>query len=42
MGAFYDNGNEVVGQFSKEKILGVFGAVEYDMAYEMMDDMAKE
>ena len=29
-GAFYDNGNEVVGQFSKEKILGVFGAVEYE------------
>ena len=38
MGAFYDNGNEVVGQFSKEKILGVFGAVEY----EMMEAMASE
>ena len=30
-GAFYDNGNEVVGQFNKEMILGVFGAVEYEM-----------
>ena len=34
MGTFYDNGNEVVGEFSKSDILGVFGAAEY----EMMDD----
>ena len=29
-GAFYDNGNEVVGQFSKMDIMGVFGALEAD------------
>ena len=28
-GAFYDNGNEVVGGFSKMDITGAFGAVEY-------------
>jgi hypothetical protein len=38
MGAFYDNGNEVVGEFNKSKILGVFGAVEYEMM-DTMDDM---
>ena len=37
-GAFYDGGNEVVGNFNKEDIVGVFGAVEYDMP--AMDDMA--
>ena len=31
MGAFYDNGNEVVGEFDKMDIMGVFGAVEDDM-----------
>ena len=36
MGQFYDNGNEVVGEFDKEDIMGVFGAVEYEM---MADDM---
>jgi hypothetical protein len=35
-GAFYDNGNEVVGEFNKHKVLGVFGAVEY--MDDMMDD----
>lgn len=30
-GRFYDNGNEVVGQFSRSDILGVFGAVEAEM-----------
>ena len=38
VGAFYDNGNEVVGEFNKSKILGVFGAVEYEMM-DTMDDM---
>ena len=28
-GTFYDNGNEVVGEFNKMDILGAFGAVEY-------------
>ena len=36
MGTFYDNGNEVVGEFNKEDIMGVFGAMEYDMP--AMDD----
>ena len=36
-GAFYDNGNEVVGQFEKEDILGVFGAMEYEMMDGAMD-----
>ena len=35
-GAFYDNGNEVVGGFSKMDITGAFGAVEY------MDDTMTE
>ena len=39
-GAFYDNGNEVVGEFEKEDILGVFGALEYEM--EEMMDMASQ
>ena len=39
-GAFYDNGNEVVGEFEKEDILGVFGAMEYEM--EEMMDMASQ
>ena len=39
-GAFYDGGDEVVGTFNKESILGAFGAVEYEMMDEMMDDMA--
>jgi hypothetical protein len=33
-GMFYDDGDEVIGNFNKEDIVGVFGAVEY----EMMDD----
>ena len=40
MGAFYDSGNEVVGQFNKESILGAFGAMEYEM--EDMMDMASQ
>ena len=36
MGYFYDDGNEVVGEFNKDDIVGVFGAVEYEM---MDDDM---
>ena len=36
-GMFYDNGNEVVGEFDKHDIVGVFGAVEYEM-----DDMASQ
>ena len=39
-GAFYDSGNEVVGEFEKEGILGVFGAMEYEM--EEMMDMASQ
>ena len=35
-GAFYDNGNEVVGEFSKSMIMGVFGALEYEMDDTMM------
>ena len=37
-GQFYDGGNEVVGTFDKEDILGAFGAVEYEMM-DTMDDM---
>ena len=36
-GAFYDNGNEVVGEFNKNKIIGAFGALEAPMDM-MMDD----
>ena len=36
-GDFYDGGDEVVGMFSKDMIDGVFGAVEYDMMYDMAD-----
>jgi hypothetical protein len=37
-GTFYDDGDEVIGNFNKEDIVGVFGAVEYEMM-DTMDDM---
>jgi len=37
MGQFYDSGDEVVGQFNSHKILGVFGAREYEMMDDAMD-----
>jgi hypothetical protein len=36
-GQFYDGGNEVVGTFDKESILGAFGAVEYEAMDDAMD-----